>query len=163
MKDAGKSILLNNLKHDTVEHSLRANFFKLPLSDFDIIAFQNLLMTPSVHYITTQNASAGRSLMNLFLSAFKHYHNIGCLTINQSQKLFDNIFDFSKLQQGETSLIDSIELFCIENPCLDFVWIEKTQALQNQISNNQLRKICELFSSDGQTPVVVMSYQEDCA
>lgn len=161
MKDVGKPITFSNLKHETGEHFLGAKFFNLPLSDFDIIQFQNMLMTPSIHYITTQNATTGRSLMNLFLSAFKHYHNIGCLTIHQNQTLLDHVFDFSKLQHGQNSLIDSIELFCIENPCLDFVWIEMTQALQNQISNNQLRKICELFSSDEQTPVVVMSYKED--
>lgn len=161
MKDVERLTSLDDLKNNAVEHSRDMNFFNPPLSDFEIIKFQNLLMAPSVHYITTKNVTTGRYLMNLFLSAFKKYHNVGCLAMTHNQQLFDYVFDLSKLQRPDISFLDAIELFCIENPYLNFVWIEVSQKLREQFSETQIQKICELFSSDLQTPVIVMEYEQE--
>jgi len=161
MKNVDGLTMLNKSKKEDLLNREAAVFLTLPLSDFDIIKFQNLFITPSIHYITTKNVSMGRSLINFFLSAFKHYHNIGCLTISQNATLRDHVFDFSKLQEGNMPLIDSIELFCIEHPYLNFVWIELTESLQNKISQNQIRNISNFFSSNHETPVVVLKYHDE--
>jgi len=161
MKDVERSTALHELKKDNIEHSGNRFFFNPPLSDFEILEFQNLILTPSVHYITTKNVITGRSLINRFLLAFKHYHNVGCLSMDKTQKLLEHVFDLSKIKKKNTSLIDSIELFCIENPYLNFVWIELTKTLKDTISDAEMRKITELFSSDAQTPVVMLSYEEE--
>lgn len=161
MKDVERSTVLKELKKDAIRHSRDTFFFNPPLSDFEILKFQNLILTPSVHYITTKNVKTGRSLINKFLLTFKHYHNVGCLSMDKTQNLLDHVYDLSTVQKTNIPLIDSIELFCIENPYLNFVWIELTHALQNKISEGEMRKICELFSSDAQTPVVLLSYEEE--
>ena len=161
MKNVERPIASNESKKNTTAHPRATFFFNPPLSDSEIIELQNLFMTPSIHYITTKNVSTGRYLMNLFLSVFRHYHNVGCLTTEQNQNLSERVFDLSHLQNSDTSLIDSIELFSIENPYLNFIWIELTQVLQRQISVGEVHKICEIFSSDEQTPVLVIRYEED--
>lgn len=158
MKDVDRLNRSNNLENSIAAHSRMAKFFNVPLSDANIISLQNLLMTPSVHYIKTENVATGRFLMNTFLDALNHYHNIGCLTVVDNYNLKSNILDFATLKTEQHQLIDTIENFCIENPYIDFVWVELTETLLNQISPNQLNRFCELFGSTGQTPVIMMSF-----
>lgn len=161
MKEVERLNVLRELKRSDAKHSGNAFFFNPPLSDFEIIKFQNLILTPSVHYITTKNVITGRSLINRFLLAFKHYHNVGCLSLDKEQKLLNHVFDLSSVKKRNISLTDSIELFCIENPYLNFVWIELTKRLREKISEGEMRKICDLFSSNAQTPVVILNYEEE--
>lgn len=161
MKDVERLTSLDSPKKVVSGHSRVGSFFNPPLSDFEIIEFQNLVMTPAVHYITTKNVSTGRLLINLFLSQLKHYHNVGCLTVEQNHTLSERVFDFYNFSHTQNSLTDSIELFCIENPYLNFIWIELTQLLQSQISASQVKKICELFAADEQTPVMVIRYEDE--
>lgn len=161
MKDAVKLTGLCTAKKESMHHFEDTFFLNPPLSDLEILKFQDVLMTPSIHHIVTKNIQTGRSLMNRFLLALRYFHNVGCLTLDESQELLSHVFNLSKIQKTNISFIDSIELFCIENPHLNFVWIELTQALQKQISKKEIRKIAEIFSSDAQTPVIIMSYQEE--
>lgn len=158
MKELFKDKGLLGGEKNFVAHSGEPDFFSLPLSDFDIIKFQNLLVTPSVHFIQTKNISSGRSLMNTFLLPLKHYYNIACLTMIDNETLFHTVFDIVQMRPMARSLPDAIELFCIENPYIDFVWIESTIALQKEFPKSQMTNIYKLLSCNAQTPVLVIEY-----
>ena len=123
MKDFLQLITLTNCKTDSWKNPWVTKFFNSPLSDFDIINFQNLLMTPSIHFITTKNIHSGRYLIKLFLSKLKYYHNVACFTVVKNEELPSFIFDFFKTTQNNITVMELIESLYVEFPAIDFVLI----------------------------------------
>ena len=75
-----------------------------------------------------------------------------------NETLFHTVFDIVQMRPMARSLPDAIELFCIENPYIDFVWIESTIALQKEFPKSQMTNIYKLLSCNAQTPVLVIEY-----
>ena len=57
--------------------------------------------------------------------------------------------------------MELIESLYVEFPAIDFVLIELTKELQKKFSQSEIKKICELFSSNNQTPIIVVDYEEN--
>lgn len=160
MKNLLRSNALSNLKTIDSRNSCDTNFFNLPMSDFDIIKLQNVLLTFSTSFIKTKDIDSGRTLMRVFLSNLRYYKNIVCFTVVKNEELPDFIFDFFKIKSKSFGIFDFAEMFYIENPSIDFFFIELTEELQKKFSQNEIKKICELFSSENQIPIIVIKYTD---
>lgn len=159
MEEFSRQNILDKERRNQQSLSQVEFFFNPPLSDFDIIELQNLLMTPAVHHVKTQNIETGRFLMKTFLDSLKHYHHVGCFTFTQKNSLSKNVFNFLHLNRKQ-NVGEFVENFFIENPQVDFAWVESTSEFKNRISKQELHNLCEVLTAHGQTPVVVMNYSE---
>ena len=87
-------------------------------------------------------------------------HYVGCFTFTQRSSLGKNIFNFLNLHHKQ-NIAEFVENFFIENPQVDFAWIESTSEFKNESSKQELYNLCEILTAHGQTPVVVMDYSEN--
>ncbi len=162
MKEVGRPAGSSELKNSNWFSSREAKFFELPLSDTNIILLQNLLMTPAIHYIKTENLPIGRLLIHTLLNALNHYRNIGCLTTIDRYNLPSHVLDFMAIKkEKEDSFIESIERYNIEHASVDFVWIELTDRLKAELTKKELQIFCELMLANSQTPIVIVSYENE--
>lgn len=142
-----------------------AKFFCSPLNDSEIIEIQNLFMTPKIHQLSTKNIITGRELLEKFAYSL-NYQKVGLIStvdfawkqeaVNIYKLAQEEYRQIDKLYQSSVSTV--IEKLCTEISFIDFVWIEITQKLCAQISKNEIQEIAQNLNSQGQVPVIMVSY-----
>lgn len=159
MKSIQKPNVLGSAKKRRLSENHKAKFFIPPLNDSQIIEIQDLFMTPSIHQLTTKNISTGRELLENFVYSLKHYQKIALLSTVDFVWKKETVNLYKLVQKSNhISIAMSLEKLCTEITFIDFVWIELTQKLCAQLSENQLQNICQNLSSQNQVPVILMSY-----
>ena len=160
MENLKQPKVLVDLKKVILRDEERVKNFNLPLSDFQIIELQTILMTPTIHEITTKNIMSGRALMNTFLKSLRYYHNIGCLT-TMPISLDDDTVNMYQLIQKYTKSFEidrAIEDFFVEHSYFDFVWIEMAKGLLDQFGIQDINRMCEILTFHQSIPVIMIRY-----
>jgi len=99
-----------------------------------IIALQDLLLTPGFHCLKVANVASGRMIIDIFLMSLNYFHTIGCLTLHQSplpgniHNMYIQLLEEGYLNEGG----DGIERFLIEAFYCDFIFIEMEEAIMSK-------------------------------
>ena len=129
MKEFSEPMSLISDKKFTAGDARKPKFFDFPLKDLNIIELQNLFMTPKTHYLKSKDIVTGRNLIYTVLKSLNHYHHVGCVTATKSECLDQNILNLSQIRVTKKSFIETVEIFLVENPNIDFAWVEITAEL----------------------------------
>ncbi|MBP9765488.1 hypothetical protein KBD08_04090 [Candidatus Babeliales bacterium] len=135
--------------------------FNLPLSEKQIIELQKMLMTPQQHNIYTHDVASGRALLNTMLQSLSYYNNIGYVTTKNilHQQYMIDILSILQKDTQSYDLWHAIDLFFINNPNVDFIWVELTKELLNIMGTNSLTYFCQLLTSHQAIPVIILQYE----
>lgn len=96
-----------------------------------IIALQDLLLTPGFHCLKVLNIASGRIIIDVFLMSLNYFHTIGCLTLHQGplpsniHNIYNQLKEEGYLKDGG----DGIERFLMESFYCDFIFIEMEEAI----------------------------------
>ena len=150
MKEFSEPMSLISDKKFTAGDARKPKFFDFPLKDLNIIELQNLFMTPKTHYLKSKDIVTGRNLIYTVLKSLNHYHHVGCVTATKSECLDQNILNLSQIRVTKKSFIETVEIFLVENPNIDFAWVEITAGNTGALSAEQLVKQAQRLLQQGQ-------------
>ena len=126
-----------------------------------IIALNDILLTPGFHCLKAKNLLSGRVIIDTFLMSLNYFHTIGCLTMEKKQlsgniqNIYQQLEQGGYLQQGS----DGIERFLVNAFYCDFILIEMQPTL---ITRSWLpmfqQKLIDL-GIDQTIPIVYLLYE----
>lgn len=148
--------------HHVYENTRRIHCFdKLDrLSDQQILAFQDLFLTPGIHHIDVESLADGRIFIHTFLGSFAANKHVACLTTCGEFlaptiiRLYDDL-----ALAGSLSLSSSLESFLLEEFYYDFVWVECTPELLATPWFWHFEQKLSDFNLDETLPILVVSYR----
>ncbi len=97
----------------------------------EIIALQDLLLTPGFHSLKAATRSSGRTIIDVFLMSLNYFNTIGCLTLHKNSlphnihNIYHQLVEEGYLEQGS----DGIERFLVDAFYCDFLFIEIDDAM----------------------------------
>lgn len=129
------------------------------LFDDQIIALNDLLLTPGFHTVLVNDIATGRILLDTFLLTLNCYYQVGCLSINPKPwpAGIDNIYQ--QLLNGDYLKTKDLEQYFMDSFHADFIWIEEQPALTNMPWFELFKqKIIELHL-DHELPIISLVYR----
>lgn len=127
--------------------------------DDQIIALNNLLLTPGFHTILVNDVATGRTLLDTFLLTLNCYYQVGCLSTHAAPwpAGIDNIYD--QLVSGGYLKDKDLEQYFMDSFHSDFIWIEEQPSLTNYHWFDLFKqKIIELHL-DQEIPIISLVYR----
>lgn len=132
--------MIKRLSSLFVEGTTQRYLFSAKLSEEHIIAYHSLMLMPGIHSIVVKNMQIGRAIMLSLVKSLGYYHNVGCLSLEETPQehsikdVYYNLIagDYLNAHSGK-----SIQDFLFEDfTTCDFLWIEKTTELENALWYN---------------------------
>ena len=156
--------IINKKNHDFSYDHEDNKLFTIPFSEQDVLALQEIFVSCGVHTIKTKNVIDGRKIIQTILNSLNYYHNVGCVAETFIHKLPITVCDIIshiKIQKiKKDNLLLDLEGFFAEHPCFDFIWIELTQDIKNQLSSDDIKKIFTMYHVEERMSVLIMTYDE---
>ncbi len=146
-----------NFLQQIVSFSESSKSIHTPFSENDLIFLQNAFTTPGVHAIRVKDIQTGRILIKQLLDALRWYHDVGYLALNDVIPCLHA----TNIMNHFSYPINSIELsrFFTEDFFYDFLWIETTQELLNQVWLPLFEQRIAHLHIDHIIPVIIVSYE----
>lgn len=149
-------------QHDNFHHNDHKNIplFNLELSEQNVLTLQDIFLTFGIHCIKTDNATAGRKIINTILGSLKYYKNVGAITdrIGLDENVCDILIDIKKQGISTDDIIIDLENFFMIHACFDFIWVELSGSLLEQ-DINSLKNIFNMYYVQERMPVIFMMYE----
>jgi hypothetical protein len=116
----------------SVQHSLHDTFsadalLRNPVSEQDIIAMQDMLLTNGVHHLSCTDSVTIRPVITRFLEALHHFQTIAFLSFDEPIEQGMSSLIYEQLYYDVASRIvdpDFIYDFILHELVCDFLWIE---------------------------------------
>lgn len=158
------SIVNKKIHNFSQGHEEDNKLFTIPFSEHDVLALQEIFISCGVHTIKTKNVIDGRRIIQTILNSLNYYQNVGCIVDAFLHTLPITVCDIishikSQKIQKNNLLID-LEEFFTEHPTFDFVWIELTQNIKNELSLEDIKKIFTMYHAEERMSVLIMTYDE---
>ncbi|MBV8661039.1 MAG: hypothetical protein JO129_02755 [Candidatus Dependentiae bacterium] len=164
MENIPTSSILNKKIHNSSHNNEDDKLFTIPFCEQDVLALQEIFISCGVHTIKTKNVLDGRQIIQTILNSLNYYHNVGCITdtfLHQLPITVCDIISHIKLQKiQKNNLLIDLEEFFAEHPCFDFIWIEFTEDIKNQLSLDEIQKIFTMYHAEERMSVLIMTYDE---
>ena len=157
---------INARKKMIVEQHANCSYFlhssiNYPLTEDGIITMHQHFLTNGFYRLTVPSWQDGRNLLENFFRSTHYYHDIGCITLEQT--LFDHSVSHIYHELLYAGYLDplcehDLEQFFLEQFYFDFIWIETSQPLLESSWFNSFQEKLIHFKIDKHIPIIEFSY-----
>jgi len=143
-----------------VSQSRDATRISAPLSDKDILIFEEKLLNSGFQFLRVPTMQLGRNWISTFLDTLLLYHEVGCLSADAIEDDKNIIDMYEQLTDcGYLSTLNNARLedFFMNHFYYDFIWIELDEIMVAKAWFNTFIEGLELHGISHRIPVLIVS------
>jgi hypothetical protein len=127
----------------------KANFFKAPYSERDILRLQDLFLIAGFHEITVVDSVQGRELIEAFLTSLHCFYWPAYFSTEKTNNTFAISID-------KNLSTESLEVFFYNNPQIDFLWIEFFDKAKEAEAGEAFIDTCRYLQLERKMPILIV-------